>query len=614
MTTTREPSAGGRSASVRTVLTWYRAQLTGRRTTAAIPVTLSGLVLADPSGPREVDGYRPLGAIRDSLEDLIRGGDCNAAAATALRSHFGLAGYPTKDPARPLRLRVPPGRDHDRDGLSVRSLQDYINDAIRALDERLGDRRGAVGSSTTSVGRRVSPEPSTAPWFTEQVEDDRRFEMVLAAVDAARVFVATTGTSGEADEVLGELQSYELAYRGGPRPLARPAGRSRARAIVGLHLWEVIRPKPRPAAGFEPKDAGILVAPRSIKQIGGAMGAFIAGSRETGVVLGACAEALRMADQDREVANILADLLVGGYVGADDRLMSADASAAILRTVARIRAHDEDPSVVGLAWRARADYGDHWLTVDTLQVAVRVASAQEQWELAENLRREASDVLAGDFRIPDGRERAIERIEYEAWTHHQQSATLRRMAEAGAGNEPYYEGLEAADEAERCFAEAQERHQQGEPGDVSPRWGFYFAVRRAELHLAAAEHMTGSARHRHLRHAVRAREEARAVADEQGISGEAVIPLLKVDLLLALAEGNADAAVEMLWRIHRLGWPIRRSVPSMAAMASGAVPETSQPAPVRAAVRAIAEAEEAEGWSPAADDASRRRQERARSR
>lgn len=594
--------------SIRSVLVWYRAHLTGRRTTAVVPEELAGWVLAGPGEPSEEDGYRPLGAVRDLLERLTEASGLSDAARTAVRSEFGLSGYPSRHPARPLALRVSPVRRRGAEGLGTRRLRDLVKEATDAMDATLHDVAYARPGQRAAAPRPV-PEPSTSPWFLARTDDAHRFRILVAAVDAARVFVATTGRAGEADEVLAELEQYEHTFTSRDQPLVRPAGRSRARAVVGLQLWEVTRPA-RSTGSFEPADSGIVVPPAAFSVIGGAIGAFIAGSRESPTVLAACAETLALAEKDREAANVVADLLVGVYRHGRDRRLSGDAYASILRTVVRIRAHDEDPTAIGLALRARADHGDHWLTVDTLQAAVRVASAYERWDLALWLCREASVALSAQFKIPAGRERHIERIEYQAWTHHQETATLRRMADAGAGNEPFYEGLEIADKVDDCFDQAQAFHQRGEPGDVSSRWDFYFHVRRAELHLATEQHTGGVVARRHRNAASRARDAAAALAKAHGIEGEPLIPLLKIDLLLSLSAGDGEGAAETLWRMHRLGWPIRRSVAAVVPLVTGTGPAPEAPPPLLEAVQDIATAEVAGNWSAAADDRGRRRRER----
>jgi len=560
--------------------------------------------------PAEVDGLRPMGAVRDLLDALVRRAHLDEQQQVVVRSLYGLSNYPSKYPARPLSRRVP--RQRGRGPLGERHPRS-IAQAAMVLLEAAAQRSPIPPTGYEAVAGPVS-EPSTAPWFVNRTHGDlERLGLIGVAVDAARAFVATTGITGQADQVLREIDTYHNRLLAETWPPPRPIGRSRARAVIGLALWEVtqrFQAKVTTPAWFDPPTSGALEPPDGFTIADVALGALLKGTRSDEVVTGACTAAIQLARRDRVGANVVVDLLLGALAPGASRAVSAESEANILRTAVRIRSTDEDPTVTGLVHAALTSHGNRWQTIDTLQSAVKVASAYGRWEVAEVLCDEADAILADHPLLPHGRDPYVEGVEYGIWTLHQRSATDRRRVDSGGTLSNLASGLRSANEAERMLEKALFLHEHGAPGDVTIRWRHDFSVRRAELHILAADRLSGRDRAGHRQAAEKAVVTATEFAGAFGLSGDLLVPLTKVRLQTALVDGEGELAAALLRQLHDHGWPLRRSLPLIFDLVEHPDRRVDVAPPVREAVEEITASEDDAGWSPAASDSTRKRQGR----
>src|SRR5262249_20187187 len=126
-----------RPPSVRVIFEWYETSLTVNKTRDArqVPAILAGWIIAEPGEPADIDGYRPLGQVRDLLDDLVLSSALSVQSKLTMRARFGLAAWPTLRSPRPLGRRVPADRVRGRGGLKARRLRQIVDEALRHLDE-----------------------------------------------------------------------------------------------------------------------------------------------------------------------------------------------------------------------------------------------------------------------------------------------------------------------------------------------------------------------------------------------------------------------------------------------------------------------------------------------
>lgn len=603
------PTGPGDDSSIEAVFDWYLRRLTAdrfsNRKDVVVPRRLSGWVVSQQGEAADPGGLRPMGAVREALDALVREAGLDDQQLLVIRSKYGLSEYPSSNSSRPLERRVP--RQRGKGALRERRTEAIAREALH----RIVAAAEAIPKDPSGRSVVAAPvaDPSTAPWFLSRVKGDaERFRLLGLAVDAARAFVATTGTKGEAGGVLADVDDYYRRLITVAWPTPRPLGRSRARAVVGVSLWMVLQKDEESAAlaGFQPSTSGVREPPEGFTVPTDSVGAFVAGDRSNEIVAASCAVATSLVASDRVGANVIVDLLLGG-LETGHRLMSAASRATVLRTAVRIRSTDEDPTAIALARAALVEDRNTWQTIDTVQSAVKVASAFGRWSLAQELCDEVSLILAGQPDLPVDRALQIERIEYGLWTLHQRSATLRRQVDAGGTQAHLRSGLRAADQAERLLDEALRLRSGGAPGDATIRWGHDLAVRRAELHLLAAERLDGKEQAGHRQAAEAAMERAGSIARASGLVGTLLVPLTKVALQGALMDGESELAAALLRRLHDYGWPLRRTLPVIFDVVENPGNRAAVPAEVGDAVDEIVTSEARVTWMPAASDAARRR-------
>lgn len=600
--------------SIRMVLDWYLRRLTAERFAnrgpATVPAELSGWVLAGPGAiDAEADGTRPLGAVRQRIEELVVVAGLGRQERIAVTGTFGLREYPLIAAQRPLALRVPRRRSREaptgaESALRPRQIRAITATAIARLDCAL-TLGGGDHATEEGVACSPMPEPADAPWFRRRVAPSERLARLLVAIDDARIFVAASGAEGPAaDRMLGEIDRYQRALEDRRPGASRPLGRSPARAVISLCLWDLLATPPGLPASLAPS-LGLLHPPDGFHIAHASVAALLAGDRSDEMLLAACAHARALDDSDRPGARIVADLLLGA-LALESRRPSDAAAAEIVRTAVRLRSSDEDPTVLALARYASQRWPRSWRTIDALQGAVPVASALGRFDVADVFCHEVDRTLRTPFAVPGGRDRRTESVEYALWNAHQRSGTLRRRVEAGAP-------LLVLEQARRLNVEAASRLEwllgsaagSLAPGDATAGWAFHLIVRGAELAMmAAAIDPTGASR------APTMVARARAVAREEGVTGRALVPLIKLDLLLALGVRDYGAAVAHLWRLHELGWPLRRTVGGIAALVDSPGARERAPASLAEPVLAIATMEAGAAWPRAVDDANRRRRAR----
>ncbi len=604
--------------SIRLVLEWYRRRITLDRFGSrfpALPAPLAGWVVADPGEMSEEGGLRPLGAVRALLLELIATSALDERERFVVCARFGLTEYPAAQPARQLRHRLPMLRERTGDGVGERQLRHLTVTALRALDRGLAEA-GQGRPSDRPVAAAPVDDPATAAWFSARVPEAAQRMVFERAVNAARVFAAIAGVDAEVARVLEEIDAYHADVVSGawPPPVLR-RGRSRARALVSLALWDLTRDSV-PDIPVDPARTGIVREPStsSVSIVSAPLGMFLAGNWSDEVVLQACTSVVELAKRDRAAAATACDLLLGGYGGRGKQRLSADAGAAVLRTAVRIRAHDVDPTAVALARQAYADRPRHWQTIATLQAAVKVASAYGCYDVADELCDLTDSILAEGFRVPVGRELEVERTEYRLFTHYQRTGTLRRRLSDGAGLSELERALAEQHAAERDYDLAYHNAETGAPNDVTDRWRFFLAVRAAELRLIVLQRRSsGRDLATRLDRIDPLLEGAWALAAQEQFGPVEYVPVIKVALTKALVEGDANHAVELLHELHRLGWPLDRTTPEIVAVSQPTLRRERAPHLLRDAVDEVAALEREPSWvGSAASTAGGWRRARAR--
>ena len=567
-----------------------------------MPEALAGWVLAGPGEDADADGTRPLGAVRDLLFEAMDSAGVGGRERFLLCSWYGLTEYPTRTPVRPSRHRLQSVRDRGGDGAGERQLRNLRAAALRELDRAIVEH-GLARAGAHPVWAGPVDDPATASWFRERVPVDDQLLMFEKAVQDARAFACVAGLDAEVRAVLEEIDAYhaDVTLWLWPLPASR-RGRSRARALVSLALWDLVREPAGSGATLDPAQTGVIrLPPQSVPIVAGVLGSFLSGDWSDAVVLPACEAALSLAQSDRESARIASDLLLGAYRNRGKSRLSDDAEAAVLRTAVRLRSTDDDPTAVSLARRAHADRPHHWQTVDTLQSAVKVPSAYGCYDVADELCDLADDVLEGEFQVPAGRELEVEQTEYRLFNHHQRSGTLRRRLDDGAGRralEPAFAEHYAAQlDCERAYELAQE----GFPGDATQRWQFFLDVRAAELQLIMLTlKFPGETLAERLRGVDDILDRAAAAAVREQVSGVGLVPLLKARLTAALARGETPRAVELLLELHTVGWPLIRTVPEIVAISQPTRQRAGAPHQLREAVDEVRAAQHEASWRASA--------------
>lgn len=549
---------------------------------------------------------RPLGQVRRSLLKLVEEASLSERERGILEMRFGLTEYPATRPRRQLRYRVMPLRERNRDGLTPHRLSQLATSAIRKLDAALAERPLGAASQAAVAG--PVPDPLVAPWFADEVTDpEKRLQLFELAVHAAREFASVSGIGNEVEEVLVEIDEYHAIAREA-WPNAPGRSRSRARALVSVALWDIVRNPPRPSAAI-PSRTGMARRPASVAVVPQPVGAFLAGDWSDPNVLAACRAITDLARHNGElaVAEVCASLLLHAYESRGKRRLSEQAAAAVLRTAVRVRATDDDPTAVELARRMYVDRPHDWQTVDTLQAAVKVASAYGCYTIADELCDLADEVLSEPFGVPAGREIEVERIEYQQFTHHQRSGTLRRrLQDGGPVDALMRRAILQNDAALRHFKRACELAQAGLPGDASDnagRWAFFQTVRTAELRLIWLEHrIAGDVFRRGLQNVDELIAQGGEIAAAEKFTDLQYAPLIKVSLAKALLEDEIDEAIAKLIQLHELRWPIGRSVLAVLEISQPTAKRQRAPSRLRDAVDAVAAEQRSDEWHPAGAD------------
>jgi hypothetical protein len=568
---------------VRTVFEWHRRSLTQNHFRSAATVVAPSLA----GWVNDVDGnQRPPGEVRDLLHTLMVRARLDSRERRALELRFGLSEYPGTERELPVGLRLPAVRTH-ADGLSVDQVRRIVRGALSKVDAVCAPRPGSA------VTLKRAAEPATAAWFQVVPFEDRAV-LLRDAVDQARRFVVAGGFSRETLAIFSELAAYEeRLVRDGPAAGAH--GRSRARALVSLCLWEIVLK--RQVASLAPTAGALLRAPGSLLVDNVAIGWFIAGDYSEATLLETC-RALGTLEQG--TARLVSALLLAVYPEAGDRLVSREAGAAILEAVVRVRAEDDDPLAVALAYRAFKAEPHHCRTIGTLQAAVKVASAYGRYEIADHLCQLAERIIAKAFIVRPGRELTVERGEYSVFVHHQRSGTLRRRFELDGAAQRFVAGARAeSDAAWRALETAYSPYERGELSDFTPRWPFYLAVRRVEIECAAATLTSNLAeRKRHLIRAASELSTAARLRHAAGLEGVNQMPIIKAHLHYALACNDDDAASVALLDLHELGWPLTRTVPVVGRIQQQTWRGTPFPR-LSETIAEVAAAQSAPDWRPA---------------
>lgn len=236
----------------------------------------------------------------------------------------------------------------------------------------------------------------------------------------------------------------------------------------------------------------------------------------------------------------------------------------------RVRSRDEDPIAIHLSKLAATNYPPDAIGIDALLAAVKVASAWGWYATADDLCDQADRLNAMSFAIPDNRRIELERLEFEFWSTHQRTATARRRVDAGDVS-PLRRGLELVEQQHRILDELL-----AIPGDIgrdaSEKWAYWALTRQAELLLGVPEEH-GRRRER-LGAAERLVQAAETVATDNSFGAVQMVPTIKARLQLALAQRDTDEAVERLQDLAAVGWPMHRSVPTVAAALDDSVNST----------------------------------------
>jgi hypothetical protein len=439
------------------------------------------------------------------------------------------------------------------------------------------------------------------------------------AVHRARVFASVGGVGHEVLGVLAEIDAYHAAVLNERWPPSAPTGRSRARALVSIALWDTvaafIEPDQRKRSQFEPSDSARLQVgdEADLPVIGRAIGMFLAGDRSDEVVLSACAETRTLAGVSRSAAQLSSDILLSMYGGDGGGRTSREAGVTVLETAVQIRARAGDPTAVALAARCFLDHPDHWRTVEALHGAVQVASAYGCYGVADELCSFAEEVIASQFTVPAGRDVEVERAIYMLFTHQQRSGTLRRMLQGGAGIDALRSGLAHNQAARRVLEGIHGAVSAGAPAEAPERWTYFLNVRAAEIRLVEIARNPGAAGlPNSLRALDRMLTETARIGARERFQPREFVPLIKSRLQQALLEREYDAAIEHLRELHDLKWPLSRTVPEILAISQPTLRRERAPRSLRDAVDEIASSERESGRQVTADPAAAWRRAQAR--
>jgi len=598
----REPAASGvGDYSIRRVLEWYRLGLIHNRFSEKflpVPAELAGWVLAGAGEFAEPDGARPRGAVRASLLDLIDSAGLSDREKLVLGVRFGLVEYPATSSERHLRYRVRAFRGPKSEGLGERRLRGLLSSAVAKLDRSISER-GWERPGEQAVYAAPSADPIHADWFVSAVPEARRPVVFEAAIQQAREFVAMAGLGPRALVVLTEIAEYQASVspEGWPPSRAR-RGVSRARAVVSLMLWDLLYPRSGGTSEFVPSQAGRVHLPGSVLAIPEPVGVFLGGERDDEVVFAACRAVLDLAQSDRGAARVVSELLLGTYGRENGPRLSDEAEAEVLRTAVRQRSDDNDPVAVALARRALMDRPRDWRTIDTVLHAVRVASAFGAFTIASELCEEVDVILGEDFRVPPGRDIAVERVDYQLWTNHQRSGTLRRLLDLTGAEDALDAAKGSHEQAERDYELARKMGSI----DASDRWEFFLAVRAAELRTIPLKLQGSPPRRPQVRGLAASLKRAESAARDASLGPLEQRPLIQAGLRAAIVAEQLEQAVQLLHRLHSIGWPISRGAPEVFEIALSTSVRARAPRVLRDAVDDVAAAEQDPGWKPAAGE------------
>lgn len=614
------------------VFHWYRQRLTfarwGNRRPVIVPQRYAGWVVADEGESADADGFRPLGQVRSELTRLVRTTPgVTPREQDAVLGVWGLAQWPDLDSVRPVTRRITVERARTsglarKQALTPERVYQLAGAALEHLEQMVPERPGR-----SSVAGCAVSDPAWDPWFRDclNASDTDAYELIGLAADHVRSFCAIGGESVSVSGLLAEVEGY---LRGAPRALAagkqprRSTGTSRARAAVSVFLWEVTarsrpvgqRPGKRAAGSarslFHPAEFGVLRPPQEFSTVSACVSELLGGNSSDEVLRAVAREGLRLCRKgDQPGARIVADLLLARYPVAGRPRVKAETAARILHCAADVRSRDEDWSAVSLAFSAFERHPRSWYTVGTAISAVRVASAQGRWTVADKLCELADISLRQGIDIPANRHPAVEAAEYQFWVNFHRTATLRRLIEAH-GQEISGQGIKSTIRrsrlAEQDFEKALKLNSDTARGDISLAWLHYVHIRQAELHMLASDAATGDDRAVQQRAAALALERADAL-QRNFQAGFDKVALTKARLGLALRVGEQASAAGLLTELHREHrWPLHRTLPEVVLALNGRASAWIGKG-LRDHILGLAATERTVGWSPAVDDASRRR-------
>lgn len=614
------------------VFRWYRQRLTftrwGNRQPTVVPRRYAGWVIAGEGEPADADGFRPLGQVRSELIRLVRmSPGVSPRERDSVLGVWGLAQWPDLDSARPLTRRITVERVRTagsarKQALTPERVHQLAGAALEHLERVAPERPGRSAVEGCAVS-----DPVWDPWFQDFLAagDADAGELIGLAADHIRSFCAVGGESASVNGLLAEVEAY---LRGTHRALTagkqarRGVGTSRARAAVSVFLWEAVaesrltgRQPGKQAAGsarslFHPAEFGLLRPPQEFSTVSACVSELLGGNGCDEVLRAVAGEGLRLCRAgDQPGARVVSDLLLAKYPVAGRPRVKAETAARILHCAADVRSRDEDWSAVSLAFSAFERHPRSWYTVGTAISAVRVASAQGRWTVADKLCELADTSLRQGIDIPANRHPVVEAAEYQFWVNFHRTATLRRLIEAH-GQEISGQGLKSAIRrsrlAEQDFEKALKLNSDAARGDISPAWLHYVHVRQAELHLLASDAATGGDRAVQRRAAALALERADALQRDFQ-AGFDKVAVAKARLGLALRAGEQASAAGLLTELHREHrWPLHRTLPEIVLALNGRAPAWIGKG-LRDHILGLVAAERTPGWSPAVDDASRRR-------
>jgi hypothetical protein len=149
---------------------------------------------------------------------------------------------------------------------------------------------------------------------------------------------------------------------------------------------------------------------------------------------------------------------------------------------------------------------------------------------------------------------------------------------------------------------------------VNAQWRFFLAVRRAEIELIRdLRRYKGATLHTRLHRLDPLLAEAEAIGRGEGFRAREFVPVIKVQLAQALADGEPERAVELAHEVHARGWPLSRAGAAVVALLEPTSQRKQAPAALRAAIDAIQADERDPGWKKAgAETAAGWRRARAR--